>query len=39
MLPLAVHQEKLQSPAIIVIGNVVRLASNNKLLATLEVAA
>jgi uroporphyrin-III C-methyltransferase len=39
MLPLAVHQERLQSPAIIVIGNVVRLASNNKLLATLEVAA
>lgn len=39
MLPLAVHQEKLQSPAIIVIGNVVRMANSNKLLATLEVAA
>jgi uroporphyrin-III C-methyltransferase len=39
MLPLAVHQEKLESPAIIVIGNVVRMANNNKLLATLEAAA
>lgn len=39
MLPLAVHQEKLESPAIIVIGNVVRMANNNQLSATLEVAA
>ena len=39
MLPMAVHQEKLASPAIIVIGDVVRLANTRNLLATLEVAA
>lgn len=39
MLPLAVHQQKLASPAIIVIGDVVRLANTENLLATLEVAA
>lgn len=39
MLPLAVYQEKLQSPAIIVIGDVVKLAKNRNLLATFEVAA
>ncbi len=39
MLPLAVHQEKLQSPAIIVIGDVVKLANSKHLLANLEVAA
>lgn len=39
MLPMAVHQEKLASPAIIVIGDVVRLANSKHLLATLEVAA
>lgn len=39
MLPMAVHQEKLASPAIIVIGDVVRLANSKNLLATLEVAA
>jgi uroporphyrin-III C-methyltransferase len=39
MLPMAVHQEKLTSPAIIVIGDVVRLANTRNLLATLEVAA
>jgi uroporphyrin-III C-methyltransferase len=39
MLPMAVHQENLASPAIIVIGDVVRLANSKHLLATLEVAA
>jgi uroporphyrin-III C-methyltransferase len=39
MLPLAVHQEKLASPAIIVIGDVVRLANTENLLAALEAAA
>ena len=39
MLPLAVHQEKLESPAIIVIGDVVRLAKTENLLAALEAAA
>lgn len=39
MLPLAVHQEKLESPAIIVIGDVVRLANTQYLPAALEVAA
>jgi len=39
MLPMAVHQEKLASPAIIVIGDVVRLANSKNLLATLKVAA
>jgi len=39
MLPLAVHQEKLESPAIIVIGDVVRLANTEHLPAALEVAA
>ena len=39
MLPLAVHQEKLASPAIIVIGDVVRLANTGNLLVALEVAA
>lgn len=39
MLPLAVHQEKLESPAIIVIGDVVRLVNTQHLQAALEVAA
>lgn len=39
MLPLAVHQEKLESPAIIVIGDVVRIANTEHLPAALEVAA
>ena len=39
MLPMAVKQEKLASPAIIVIGEVVRLASSERLLADLEMAA
>jgi len=39
MLPMAVHQEKLESPAIIVIGDVVRLAQSGNVLAALEAAA
>jgi uroporphyrin-III C-methyltransferase len=39
MLPMAVKQEKLGSPAIIVIGDVVRLARSEELLAAIEVAA
>lgn len=39
ILPMAVHQEKLESPAIIVIGDVARMADSKKLLAALEVAA
>jgi len=39
MLPMAVHQEKLESPAIIVIGDVVRLAHSGNVLAALEAAA
>jgi uroporphyrin-III C-methyltransferase len=38
-LPMAVKQEKLASPAIIVIGEVVRLANSERLLAELEIAA
>jgi uroporphyrin-III C-methyltransferase len=39
MLPMAVNQENLASPAIIVIGEVVRLARSESLLAALEIAA
>lgn len=39
MLPMAVKQENLASPTIIVIGEVVRLARSENLLATLEIAA
>lgn len=39
MLPVAVKQEKLGSPAIIVIGDVVRLAKGKELLAAIEIAA
>lgn len=39
ILPMAVQQQKLGSPAIIVIGDVVRLAISNELFAAVEVAA
>jgi uroporphyrin-III C-methyltransferase len=39
MLTMAVNQENLASPTIIVIGEVVRLARSENLLATLEIAA
>ncbi len=39
MLPMAVHEHKLDSPAIIVIGDVVHMANSKKLLATFNVAA
>src|SRR5450830_178764 len=39
MLPMAVKQENLGSPAIIVIGEVVRLANSERLLAALDIAA
>ncbi len=38
-LPMAVKQENLASPAIIVIGDVVRLANTERLLTELEIAA
>ena len=39
ILPMAVKQENLASPAIIVIGDVVRLANSESVLADLEIAA
>ncbi len=39
MLPMAVHQKKLGSPAIIVIGDVVSLTNTHGLIETLAVAA
>lgn len=39
MLPMAVHQQKLERPAIIVIGDVVRLAQGNTSTAAWEAAA
>jgi uroporphyrin-III C-methyltransferase len=39
MLPMAVQQEKLTSPAIIVVGDVVRLANQNDLMNELAAAA
>ena len=39
MLPMAVRKENLGSPAIIVIGEVVRLANGERLLAALNIAA
>lgn len=38
-LPMAIKKEKLSSPAIIVVGEVVRLASIQNLITSLEVAA
>lgn len=39
MLPMAIKQEKLGSPAIIVVGDVVRLAKGEELIAAIEIAA
>ena len=39
MLSMAIKQENIGSPAIIVIGEVVRLAKSKRLIAALEIAA